>query len=408
MITITDIFKINEDKIDINKKELFDNLKKIKSKIDKELLKFFNDNNIFLYRGYNSKPIVFCAAPREKRSPADSPLTFQYLIDNILKSGNVKALRENSFFSTLSKETASKYGDIYIQLPFNNFDFYCNLKISDMYENFFEDRTYAVEMAKNVDFEGFKNLLNLMYEKDLLYVYSETTEELKRLLRIEIDRNINIEKILKTGNYFENFEKLLRELIITIFGIPENMIYKQTSIGDYEKQNQDLIKYILYKMGTTKEIKFKFRNNIYGDLLKEILKDDRVREKFVTNIKSYCREITKHISNSLINLFIKDPKRTQKSDIFKNDYLKLNKIFETLFNKSEKMNLFLKKLLISEKNAIYGSYPADKEKFKSLLIKLRKQRKDNEILIKGNCCFIEGFEFFDNREEIVNYLLKKK
>jgi hypothetical protein len=393
-------------------KSIFEQLKIIKEKIDKNLVRFFNDNSVFLYRGYSSgRSKIFCSFPRTNRQPTDSPFSLQFFIDNILEKKNIKALRRNSFFTTINYKVAEKYGIPYVVFPVGNFSFYCNLKLDDVYENFMEDDLYLKNLVDKLSFKNFMSLkYNYMDERRMQYHCREFLDFIRHLIikKVKENEETNEETEIKTLSKklgYEFYVIMTKEFLWSVFRVPDIILSKVESYDD-----KDLFNYISYKMITMKpeNIKFTYRDTYYGKIFKNLFKKDSDTElkKIQKTFESFSSIFRNMSKNSLFDLLTDDPMNMKKSN---KDYERLYSLYNNIFLKNKKLTSYIEDLLTGEKNAVYGNYPEDEQKFKYVLKYLNNMKKGNEILINGECCYIhsEIIKEKDNyKKEIINFLLK--
>ncbi len=180
-------------------------------------------NSGALYHGFKkTKPLsdTFITNSRENRTPKDSAVEYQKLIDEKLKQAGFNALRGNSIFCTHDPFTALKFGKVYLIFPLNGFDFtwsrsydltaeyaltysgYLNAK--EMYKEFKEaeqsgDSLYIKQMYLQMSNDDYKMYFDL---KRL------TPEEFIKKYRFS---NKNLEKALAS-----NFEIYIRGQYISV------------------------------------------------------------------------------------------------------------------------------------------------------------------------------------------------
>lgn len=115
----------------------FDSAKIIIEQKCSNILKFYKENKILIYRGiytYDSEILkTKCKLFNrvENRKPISINEETQKIIDEKLKDSGFKALRSNSFFCSGSRNKAKFYGTPYIIFPLNNFDYTWSTIISD-------------------------------------------------------------------------------------------------------------------------------------------------------------------------------------------------------------------------------------------------------------------------------------
>lgn len=96
----------------------------------------FRKSNRLLYRGMHDTPgSVFRGMSRDDRSPTDSSNKDQEIVDNVLKLAGFSALRGNSIFCSGSINQAASYGDAYIIIPKDGFQFTWSSKHQDFYSS---------------------------------------------------------------------------------------------------------------------------------------------------------------------------------------------------------------------------------------------------------------------------------
>lgn len=112
-------YELNE-----NLEQLKNDADDLKEKISVDCSEYLSIKSIQnLYRGSKRTAYWYESESREFRKPIDMGFEFQQKFDSIMKNKGMTALRSSSVFATSCKETASRFGNIYILYPKNDFDF---------------------------------------------------------------------------------------------------------------------------------------------------------------------------------------------------------------------------------------------------------------------------------------------
>lgn len=98
-----------------------------------DIIDFYTNNNIYLYRGDGeTRPNIFKEKVMKNRKPRDSIELFHNYINVGFQSAFNKKIRSEALFCTGSISDTKTYGDCFVIFPTNNFDVYWSSKIHDI------------------------------------------------------------------------------------------------------------------------------------------------------------------------------------------------------------------------------------------------------------------------------------
>lgn len=152
--------------------------------------------NGFLLRGVENKPAIFKSESHQNRTPKDSIVELQNLVDDWLHYNGFKALRSNSIFCVGTWSHARTYGPTYIIFPVNGFDYTWFKGTYDLFVHF------SAVLSKEIDKIAQKNNMNFKEIAQLTAQYPKEKE-------IEIYKNNLDEIMLKADPVQDNLELCL-------------------------------------------------------------------------------------------------------------------------------------------------------------------------------------------------------
>ena len=397
----TEIFKKNPKKIikeNDNLNDFSEFLIKNEKYLNKPLLEYMFNENIFLYRGtYTSGDRdFFIVKPKTDRQPRDTPNFLHNFINSILEDAGANANRSNSFFTTTKKNIARRYGNVYYVFPLKNFSFSYIENIEDFY---FE----LIDTIRN-DIKDF-------FEKNGYY-----PSFIKGILRKKIFSYISDSNISHFKHKFENNPEYdifpenydIYKFIEDSFSIDES--YKKQYRNESEYKNY-LIKKILTNLMDIIVDPDYYVNNMINRVYRN--SGMKINEK---NIKKLLTTISNEIiKENLVILprdLINDIKQTQaiefknKKFVVKNEYAhdEIYTDFVEYLNVElmKKIKTKIKENIVFENNVIDIS-----EKLIDFFEKERKEDSNPEILINGYCLLLDTNKPFHLRK-LKNFIYKSK
>jgi len=404
---------ISESEQSVEKK-LLSFLERNKTSLNKDVIDYCFKKDIFLFRGIKTNEPYFSAFPRKDRKPTDTPIIIHNIMNEIYEKNNINATRGNSFFTTTSMSIASDYGKVYVAFPYENFYFSCgkNEKMKDLFFDFISNKNYLPKfIAKNIIPKYIKNNSDKIYQilkniglfarpdsvRSLFYNYIESPfKHMMKMILSREDKEIYITQ-----------EQLI-EFIKLLFDIPGSgdknihdrkfMINCLTRFFYFIFINQkklfDNIKKIIQKYINEKnEISSsEIESKIYETLNVLI---NYIKNEMLTNlVDDYIDQLRSFEININKNINIEDDEEIYKSFLVKKDSYD----FYSILLSDDEVKKYLEKQII--KNIIHGSAPSDINLFLGLL----KKQNENEVLINGQCCFI-NYEIFEGSFNKIKKLL---
>mgnify|MGYP001072886581 CR=1 FL=1 len=338
----------------------------IKNDVDKDLIDSIFVVKSFLYRGikYPPQKNYFISEPRENRKPVDTPVVFDKIINDIMDKNGIQARRNNSFFITKKHGTAENYGHVHLVFPLNDFYYYSNKNIADLYL-ILKDRFSDFIKEKRID-EFPKEIIEYVFNKngeDLKKIfYDRIFNPLKRYFNIVIISSVDREDIKDdVQRKIFNIYKESKNLDRTVFDILNELLFEIEN-KKYEEMSLSFIKDILnlFKKYSLKKISKNiiFTNNYISDLIKNA--SAMIPEDMMFSILKSMKEMgTNEYDSNLEKIYI---------DFFKNNNF-IKKIEDIILN-----------------DAMYGKFSENKKEF----IDLINSHYGNEILIRGKCLFLNS------------------
>ena len=387
-------------------------LKNNKKNLNLDVLKFCFENNIFLYRGYEEpKEKYFCAFPRKTRKPRDTLLIIQKIIDSIYKENDIGAMRGNSFFTTVDKSFAEEYGDVYVVFPYKNFyySYNKNPKIKDLYWDFIiNEKMFISFIVKKVIPNYVKNFF---YKKEEIYKIFYNLDILNNLnLRSNFYKLIYIlvEEILNIIEGDDSDKKIkfpnnkIRDAIVILFDLDNN--FKKFEVFDKKFMIESVIKLIYFSFFPNK---FNLDKNL-DELIKKTGNKSLTSGK-IEEIKNKILNIMEiefnYFRNENMISILKNKmyyiKEYEKGSVYGSDINpEIYDFYKNIFANEKSIN-YIKKVILN--NIVFGKAPNDTQ----LFLNIMKQKRSNEILINGGCCFVHSDLLNDKFDQIEEILLKK-
>jgi hypothetical protein len=395
---------ISESEYDVEKK-LLSFLEKNKTSLNKDVIDHCFKKDIYLFRGIKTNEPYFSAFPRKDRKPKDTPIIIQSILNEIYEKNSIKATRGNSFFTTTSSSVASDYGEVYVVFPYKNFHFSYGKseKMKDLFFDFISNKNYLPKfITKNIIPKYIKNNSDKIYQilknlglfakpdsvRSLFYKYIESP--VKHMMEVILSR--------EDKEIYITPEQLI-ESVKLLLDIPE---VGDKNIHDRKFMINCLTRFFSFIFTNQKKLFDNIKKIIqkYINEKNEISSSEIEREIYETfNILiDYIKnEMLIHLVDDHIDQLRPYEKSYEKNINTKDDdegYFKnvlVNKDSYNFYSKllsDDEVKKYLEKQII--KNIIYGSVPDDINLFLGLL----KKQNENELLINGQCCFI-NYEIFE-------------
>jgi len=126
-----------------------------------DILKFYKETGNMLYRGIkNNKPYLI-NNPVKYRTPVDTPVNIQYIVDVKLEAAGFTALRSNSIFCFGNSYNPKFYGRVYMVFPFNGFSYTWSLKIKDLYDDYASVSMFSGKAIKDMENMSPKEVVDI-------------------------------------------------------------------------------------------------------------------------------------------------------------------------------------------------------------------------------------------------------
>ena len=363
----------NSDENEKGLAELEKILRNKKDSFEKKTLKYMFENNVFLYRGMNSKDLVFIKSPRSNRQPRDLVIDIHNLINEIMDELKIKATRANSFFVINNFDEARTYGNVYLAFPLKGFSFYTNYSIYDLYEDFshiFVDfikrkmrddkKIHDLFVNNFLNDEAFEYFFDKLYSPSISTKITRLYNSYAKNLGSKYSFHELISKILNLSNKFDLIDKI-------------KLFFKDIVLDTVKNKKE--INNILQRENIDINTFNEFTDKLLEMLIVEII---FYMIFYVKSNKSNFSEIIKHVKNE------------QEKNIY---IFILNMI---------KSNDFKNELKLIIKN--YSIYENRVNSFSPEFIEAIKKR--NEILINGEVLFINNHFFENNKAKVINLFLK--
>lgn len=236
-----------------------------------EALASFSKAGKMLYRGIqvddDDAALVFLGMPRDDRKASDTSQAVHELLTKMFTKAGIKANRANSIFCSANKSQAASYGDIYIIVPKNGFDFSWSPKYRDFYNDFIEDVGNSIEEFNRKFQKGGVGDTKIQFGNEL-------SSDASRILGIIRDRADDV-------RYEDREPQELRDIAYKVAGITYSMqrwlygtFIKTQDLKTFEKSKAEFFE-MVNALNTSPDIRRKFIQDgemeLLGDAFRHVL-----------------------------------------------------------------------------------------------------------------------------------------
>ena len=206
-------------------------------------------NGRWLYRGMPHKPSYFIGRSSLDRRPRDSSPVGQEIMDRILASAGIAALRSKSIFCTPDYEHAKGYasgstGKVYMIFPVNGFAFHYTTRADLIIDRYYWSNYWIPpkvnEFAQRMRLWLDNNEEEAMEVRDLhdFVLARGTSEESRTILSYA-------ENYLRDPNRYQMLPDSLHATVDNIL----DLLDVPSILNDLQPQDEDLAKFLQFKSG---------------------------------------------------------------------------------------------------------------------------------------------------------------